>query len=519
MMLYTNYILESIEKHANVERDKIAISTNTGQSITWKDLDEKINRLAENLIHQGFKEKDRVLFLVKPSIEAVIVLLGVVKAGGILITADPAMGEENFKSRVTLAKPKWVFCESIILGLKRLPFLRKLIRKSGVEIPEINSLLSGLVVVKTGHWLPVRADLSLYTLINSVSPATYKETQSLSGDVQITFTSGTTNKPKAVVHTSDSFDAMIKLVQKNLQPRQSDIFFTNQYYIALPALASGSTVVLNTCLRFNAKKYIRSLHKYQVTHIFDIPKNLRKLKEYCDYKNLQLPSHVATIITGSTPIYKSFLEDLQKLTKDKVTIWSVYGMTEILPISAITAEEKLAYSGEGDILGKPFDTVSVSIETDGELVVSGDNMCDRILGEDSHHQVHTGDICKIDDLGRIILLSRKKDMIIKSHYNIYPTLFESTITQIPGVKSCAMIGIYNHDSEDEDIVLVVVKESNWGNTNFLKHLQNNLQTGTYSIDQYALPDRFILLDDLPTSGRNQKINKQKLKELILSYEE
>ena len=61
--------------------------------------------------------------------------------------------------------------------------------------------------------------------------------------------------------------------------------------------------------------------------------------------------------------------------------------------------------------------------------------------------------------GKLILVGRKKDMIIKGNYNIYPGLYEPVIQNIPGVLACAMVGVFDTDMQDEKIVLAVEPEN------------------------------------------------------------
>jgi acyl-coenzyme A synthetase/AMP-(fatty) acid ligase len=518
-VLYTNYILDEIKKQQS-QGTKIAIETTSGKTITWLELQKKIDNLAYNLIQNNFKPGHKVLFLVKPSIEAIVVLHGVVRAGGVLITADLAMGAENFESRVKLANPDWVFGESTLLILQKNGFLRKLSKHYGLEIPLIQETLNNSKIVSVGNGFGfVQSDYTLEDLLkNPISYTPIIEKWLTTEDVQITFTSGTTTKPKGVVHTHDSFGSTIKITTQALKANPNDIFYTNQYYIALPALVSGSKLILNTIAKFNPSRYLKHLEKYKVTKVFDIPRNYQQLVLYVGEKKLKFPKHVDTIMLGSAPVLKGFLQKLSLIISDSTLVWCVYGMTEILPVSLIEMREKLEYSDDGDILGKCLPGVTAKLAIDGELVLRGTNLCNRFLGEPPLKETCSGDICKIDDEDRIILLSRKKDMIIRSNYNIYPTLFEATISQIEGVIACAMVGIYHPDKQDEEIVLAVMTSTDMMNKNFENFLIRELSDGKNSIDQYAMPDRIVFFETFPVSGRSQKIDKKMLKDLISNYE-
>lgn len=104
-------------------------------------------------------------------------------------------------------------------------------------------------------------------------------------------------------------------------------------------------------------------------------------------------------------------------------------------------------------------------------------------------------------------------MIIKGGHNIYPTLFENTLSNIPGVGACAMIGVYDGDLADERIVLCIENISDVSDEELKKQVKQSLAFGKYSIDSYALPDT-ILCMPIPTSGRSRKIDKTRLRLLL-----
>src|SRR5439155_17092814 len=106
-------------------------------------------------------------------------------------------------------------------------------------------------------------------------------------------------------------------------------------------------------------------------------------------------------------------------------ILSVYGMTEILPVAVTTAADKLAYQGDGDPVGLPLPGISVRVDQGGELHVTGPNLCRGYLGGEPLTEHATGDLARLDD-GRIVLVGRKKDMVIRGRANIYPGLYEPT---------------------------------------------------------------------------------------------
>ena len=132
---------------------------------------------------------------------------------------------------------------------------------------------------------------------------------------------------------------------------------------------------------------------------------------------------------------------------------SVYAMTEALPIAIASARKKLARA-EGDLLGAPLPGSASGSRDDGELFVSGPHLARGYLGEEPLKEVATGDLVRLEE-GRLVLLGRKKDMLLRDGVNIYPGLYEPAIAALPGVAEAAIVGLPDPETGDEEVVLAV----------------------------------------------------------------
>ena len=251
---------------------------------------------------------------------------------------------------------------------------------------------------------------------------------------------------------------------------------------------------------------------FNVTKAYALPAECEDLIAFYSRQGGTLPSQLKSLMLGSAPVLSCFLARLQKIVTLGTEVLCIYGTTEILPISRVTMKEKLEFTGKGDLLGTPFSSVKVRIDSE-EIVVSGPNLCRSYFGSEQLKEYRTGDLGTIDDKGRIVLLGRKKDMIIKGNFNIYPTLFESVIAGVYGVKQCALVGIYREDKSDEEIVLVVETDMDEPEDQFRTRLKRELANGPHSIDVYAQPDRIVFMD-LPLSGRSRKVDKNLLRQKL-----
>jgi len=197
----------------------------------------------------------------------------------------------------------------------------------------------------------------------------------------------------------------------------------------------------------------------------------------------------------------------KQLTNTRLTIGSAARET------GLSAEEasKLAYAGDGDLVGTPVSGVAARLSDCGELLLCGPNLCSGYVGRAPLHELPTGDLARFDE-GRIILLGRLKDMMIRGPHNIYPELYEPAIERIVGVRRCAMVGVYDENAADERIVLGVEPEPGVDANALRERVRAALRHGPSRIDDAALPD-LILVASLPVSGRSSKIDRGQLREL------
>ena len=328
----------------------------------------------------------------------------------------------------------------------------------------------------------------------------------------IVFTSGTTALPKAVVHTSASIGATMEMLGEHLALTLRDVVYASEMHLILPALMAGALSVLPRARKFAPAVFVADITRYRVTHTFAVPSDFQGVMAYLSERHGRLPVHVRALLFGSAPVERPFLARSQAVLAPETMAWAVYAMTEMLPVSAATLDEKLAYESAGDYMGAPFPGVRATIE-DGELVLAGPNLCWGYLGEPEMVAHRTGDLARIDADGRIILLGRKKEMIIRGHTNIYPALIEETVNQIAGVRASAIVGRYDPERSDERVVLVVEPFDGEAENALRARLERELRIGPHSIDTSAYPDA-IVFAPLPRAGRSHKVDRRTLAALV-----
>jgi acyl-CoA synthetase (AMP-forming)/AMP-acid ligase II len=331
--------------------------------------------------------------------------------------------------------------------------------------------------------------------------------------VLIIFTSGTTADPRAVVHTTRSIAAMVDASHLISDLDADSIVMTDQLHSTLPALLAGARVVLPK-IGAGAPEVLNLLQRSRATHAFFVPSDLHRLVTYCQQHGRAFPETLRQIVLGSGPVDRSLLARLRPLLPGTTRVQSVYGLTEMAPVACVDMMEKLAWRGEGDLVGAPLPGARVRFGEGSELYVAGDRLCGRYLGREPLTEVATGDLAHLDDGGRIVLLGRVKDMIIRGGYNIYPALYEEKIAGIPGVARCALIGVWDERLGDERVVLVLEPTAVETNPGQLKRRVELALRADALVDTLALPDEIVVMP-LPESGRTNKIDRNALRRKLV----
>ncbi|MCA1480942.1 acyl--CoA ligase, partial [Bradyrhizobium sp. NBAIM08] len=151
------------------------------------------------------------------------------------------------------------------------------------------------------------------------------------------------------------------------------------------------------------------------------------------------------------------------------------------PIAAVSLDEKLAYTGEGDLVGVPLAGVSVRVDEQGQLLVRGDQLFTCYSGQPPVQEHATGDLARLD-AGRIVLLGRAKDMIIRAEHNIYPALYEPLVERVTGVRRAALVGDFDETLADERVILVVEPEDGVEEADLLARVAKSVREGPDRLD-------------------------------------
>lgn len=457
------------------ERPAVLGATRTGRTrvrATRGELAVLADAYASSLYARGLRPGDTVGVAVRPGPRALAVLLALWRLGLRGAVLDPGAGPDVLRARLASVRPSLVLADAAAQAVAG--WARPLAARARLALPPLAELGP---VATVGRRLPGcapalgRADARLPVLDHG------------DGDAVIVFTSGTTSRPRAVVHTRSGLAAGMSTVAALFRARPGEPVLGGTFFVLVPSLAQGAPVALPAR---SPKALARQLHRLAPQGTYLTPPQLR------DALNAGA-RFTGRVWTGSAPASAELLGRTR--AAGAAEAWGVYALTELFPAAAVESRDKAAYEGAGDLVGAPLPGVTARTEA-GQLLLSGPAARNRYLGQDPDPWVRTGDRAHLDASGRIVLEGRCKDMVLRRAENIYPGLYEPSL-HVPGVELAVLVGVPAGDG-DERLVAVVQARPGHDEARLRAALAGPLRRmGS------ARPDA-LLFADVPLSGRSRK---------------
>lgn len=497
-----NYILSMLVE--NKSNTSIVLVSGINQ-YSYAEVYEHAVKMHSYLRGLGVRQGDRMLVAFKPGIEFVTLFYASIMIRAQIAIVDPHMGHDLFVAKIKQLQPQWLFCDSRLLLLQEHPLLRWVYQKIArrpISVPRIASAK----YISVGPYMPL---LRNHYKLNKYSDCIPLDPDITDDDFDffITYTSGTLSEPKGVLHSLSALTHSLKHIVDLL--KGSKKIATALPHFALIGICAGLRIYMWE-ENWTASQRLAFIERNEIDTLFGPPVEYQELMNYCDKSNVSMPATLSHIVLGSAPVHKHFLSNLIPKIDSACRVTCLYGMTENLVASSCDGRLKFNSNVRGDLLGRPLPDVDLRVDDTGEIYLRSPQMYQRYLhcmGRNDWHA--TGDLGRIDEDGNLILTGRKKDMIIRRNFNIYPALYEPTIEKIAGVNAAVMVGIYDEEIADEKVVLVVETDRDFNAKNILKVLTN----GKYAIDKEAIPDE-VVIGKIYRSGRQQKLDRKAIKNYL-----
>lgn len=497
-MNIARYLEESARRYPN----KTAVR-HEGEEITFEELDKACNRLANGLRDLGLGPGDRSVLMMPNSIHAITAYYALAKIGAVVVPVNFLYRAHELEHIFTDSKPK-----SFIGAEPHLDEIANLLKKIEGKPPLLLALGA--------------TDSRFKDLKTAYSDRAYFPTHP-SGDTDtfnILYTSGTTGVPKGVMLTHGNLakDAEILAEMRGeIEPDTVVIGALPLYHVY------GITSVLNVSMylgftielftHFDPEAVIRVTEEEARTLFFGVPTMLNRLIQVASEKPPERTS-LKFCISGGASLPVEFLKRFETLFN--TTIHEGYGLTEC-PVCVENPYGKKTKPGS---IGLPIpefsarivgeDGKDVSPGEKGELLIKGPAVMKGYLNrpEETAETIrdgwlYTGDIARMDEDLYIYIVDRKKELVIRGGYNVYPREIEEILYQIPDILEAAVYGIPHEDLGEEVAAVVVLKEGAQTDGNAIREYVKE------RLAPYKYP-RIIktVKDPLPKSGSGKILKKE-----------
>ena len=365
-------------------------------------------------------------------------------------------------------------------------------------------------LVHDANWAAPAAELGarcgvavhpLQTLDETASPDA-PEAGSAESPVLLVYTSGTTGRPRAAVHTQANLLANMRIAARVQQLVEQDrvltvlpLFHAGGLCIqTLPALYAGASVSLHA--RFGADATLAALAQERPTLTLQVPATMKALVEHPQWPQADL-SCLRAMWAGSSvlpaALVRAFLDR-------GVPLCNVYGSTETGPFSiALPAASAASHAGSCGWPAPEVDVMLADVKSGtGELLVRGPNVVARYWpGQpacDDQGWFHTGDLASRAADGSYTVVGRAKELIISGGENIHPLEIEIAIADHPAVAECAAFGLPDAQwGEAVAVAIVLHPGAQLSQQALRQHLSGRLA-------RFKLPRRVFFVAALPKTA-------------------
>ena len=493
-----------ISKNARLYPNKNALIC-AGRSVTYRDLDRRVNRLANALDGMGLAAGDRVAALMLNSIEYIELLFACAKKGLVFVPLNFRLSVPELQFILGDCTPRALFFD---------PVFGKQAEALSASVP---SLVNRTAVPLAGG--------GEYDALLERWPETEALDERHGGDdlLLIMYTAGTTGRAKGVMlsHHNCFFQTINGWAFGN-SPDAVTLVVLPLFHVGglngsvTPMIHIGATTILIP--KFDPADVLELVERWKVVGIMAVPTVYQMLLDHPDFGRRDLSS-LEVLLSGGAPLPHALLEAYHGRGFE---MRQGYGLTEASP--GVTG------MGPGDCRRKPGTVGKRCLYTEvevmddegrilspgqtGEVVARGPNI---MLGywnlpEETAKTIvdgwlRTGDLGRFDEDGFLTIVGRKKEMIISGGENVYPAEIEQLLTNHPDVGMAAVVGIKDPMWGEVPVAFVTPAP---GRTPVPEAILDYLGP---RLARYKVPRQVHVRDVLPISAAGKILKRQLAEEL------
>ncbi|MDE2416851.1 MAG: long-chain-fatty-acid--CoA ligase [Burkholderiales bacterium] len=520
---YTS-LVDLVEESFRKNAKKVAYSF-MGKDITYAQTDSLSQAFAAYLQSLGLVKGDRVAIMMLNMPQYPVAVAGILRAGMVVVNVNPLYTPRELEHQLKDSGAKAIvvietFATTLEKCIAATPVKHVVLCAMGDQLGLLKGSLVNYVVRNVKKMVPA------YNLPNAVrfnaaiamgTKAPFKKQTTRADDVAVLqYTGGTTGVSKgavllhrnviANVLQSEAWnEPVMKKVPANEQP--TSVCAIPLYHIfaftvgMMLSMRTGGKMILIANPR-DIPGVLKELAKHKI-HSFPAVNTLfNGLANHPDFSKVDW-SHLKVSVGGGSAVQSS----VAKLWFEKTgcPICEGYGLSETSPSASCNVVTATAYTGT---IGVPLPSTYMKLLDDdgkevppgqsGEIAIKGPQVMAgywqrpdetaKVMTTDGYFK--TGDVGMVDDKGFFRIVDRKKDMILVSGFNVFPTELEDVVAQIPGVLECACVGVPDAKSGEAVKLVIVKKDPNLSEADVRAFCKDNL-TG------YKQPKVIEFRADLP----------------------
>ena len=465
-------------------------------ALNYQLLDQAAMRVAGMLERWGVEPGDRVALMVPNVPQFALLYYGILRAGAVVVAVNVLSSRREVE----------FFMRDSGAGLLFVFELFEQEGRGGAQDAGAGTIL-------------VDRERFTQALLGS-EPSTEMVQRDADDTAVMLYTSGTTGTPKGAELTHHNLLGNCRVAREMFDMPPGTVLLG-----ALPLFhAFGQTSALNACMlggqtltllpRFDGSKALQIIERDRVTLFQGVPSMYGAMLNAPDRDSYDASS-LEFCVSGGSAMPVELLHEFER-TFD-CSIFEGYGLSETSPVASFNHPDRPTKIGS---IGTPIEGVEMKIfdEHDnelpvgevGEIVIRGDNVMkgywqrpEATAEAMKGGWFHTGDLARVDDDGYFFIVDRKKDLIIRNGFNVYPREVEEILYAHPAVREAAVIAVPDPVVGEEVGAAVALRDGETASTDELREFVKE------QVAAYKYPRRMWIVDDLP-KGATGKILKREI---------
>jgi acyl-CoA synthetase (AMP-forming)/AMP-acid ligase II len=491
-----------LPRHAHYRPDHLALICGAHR-LTFRELAERVNRLANALTALGLRKGDKLAIVLPNGLELLEAYRAAALLGLVSVPLSPLLRGDGLVSLLRDSESAAVLsCHAMLCELE----------KARARLPEIAS----------HRWIltdaPGTERYQDYGALTRAARADAPPAVTIGdGDLyNIIYSSGTTGQPKGIVHTHyvrgmycTIFASQFRITPESVVFHAGSLVFNGAFVTLMPAWFLGCTYVLHE--KFDAQAFIETVEREQVTHVMMVPSQIVAVMNAPNFSATALRS-LRMLCSVGAPWHREHKERLLQFLPG--SLYELYGLTE----GFVTVLDSADFADHIDSVGTPVVFSEMRIVGDdgrdlppgevGEIVGRSPMLMPGYYGRpDLTAQairdgwLYSGDVGYADAEGYLHLVDRKKDLIISGGVNVFPKDIEEIAVQHEAVREVAVYGVPHEKWGEAPVAAIILREPGLSDAESLRQWINARVAA-----RYQQVHRVVIVDDFPrsTAGKTLK---------------